>query len=44
MYPDEVFGNIFASYNVPLFVGLSAVMAGGFAWWTARRSPAEFSD
>ena len=44
MYPDEVFGNIFASYNVPLFVGLSAVMAGGFAWWTARRSRAEFGE
>ena len=44
MYPDEVFGNIFASYNVPLFVGLSAVMAGGFAWWTARRPRAEFGE
>ena len=23
MYPDEVFGNIFASYNVPLFAGIA---------------------
>ena len=28
MYPDEVFGNIFASYNVPLFVALAMIMAG----------------
>lgn len=35
MYPDEVFGNIFASYNVPLFVGVAAAMAAGLAWWNA---------
>jgi hypothetical protein len=39
MYPDEVFGNIFASYNVPLFVGVSAVAAVGITWWTAPRRP-----
>lgn len=33
MYPDEVFGNIFASYNVPLFVGIAAAMAAGLTWW-----------
>ena len=38
MYPDEVFGSIFASYNMPLFVGLAGVMAAGLTWWTARRA------
>ena len=37
LYPDEVFGNIFASYDVPLFVGLSVAagmaLALATAWW-----------
>lgn len=37
LYPDEVLGNIFASYDVPLFVGLSIVagiaLALATAWW-----------
>ncbi len=44
MYPDEVFGNIFASYNVPLFVGISAALAGGLTWWAATRMPAAFDE
>jgi phosphoglycerol transferase MdoB-like AlkP superfamily enzyme len=40
MYPDEVLGNIFASYNVPLFVGLAILIALGLTWWAARRSVA----
>ncbi|MEO7134779.1 MAG: LTA synthase family protein [Vicinamibacterales bacterium] len=36
MYPDEVFGNIFASYNVPLFVGIALVAAIVLTWWTTR--------
>lgn len=35
MYPDEVFGNIFASYNVPLFVTIAALMAIPLTWWMA---------
>jgi phosphoglycerol transferase MdoB-like AlkP superfamily enzyme len=42
MYPDEVFGNIFASYNVPLFVGIAAVMAAGLTWWHATRPVPSF--
>lgn len=37
MYPDEVFGNIFASYNVPLFVALAVVMAASLTWWYGTR-------
>lgn len=44
MYPDEVFGNIFASYNVPLFVGLAAVASIVITWWTARRPPPVFAE
>lgn len=40
MYPDEVFGNIFASYNVPLFVALATVLAAAFTWIVSRRVPA----
>lgn len=40
MYPDEVFGNIFASYNIPLFVSIAVVMAGLFSWLTRRMAPA----
>lgn len=40
MYPDEVFGNIFASYNVPLFVALAIGMAAALTWLTSRRIPA----
>lgn len=32
MYPDEVFGNIFASYNVPLFLGIAAALGLVIAW------------
>lgn len=32
MYPDEVFGNILASYNVPLYVGIAALGAIAVAW------------
>lgn len=39
MYPDEVFGNILASYNVPLFLAISAVVAAGLTWWNARQRP-----
>ena len=38
MYPDEVFGNIFASYNVPLFAAIAAVGSTVLTWW-AMRSP-----
>ena len=44
MYPDEVFGNIFASYNVPMFVGLAVGMAAGMTWWLARCRPPEFAQ
>lgn len=43
MYPDEVFGNIFASYNVPLFVGIAAAMAAGVTWWNAVHPSPVFS-
>lgn len=36
MYPHEVLGNIFASYNVPLFLGLAAALAAVLTWWSAR--------
>ena len=36
MYPDEVLGNIFASYNVPLFLGLAGTLAAALTWWNAR--------
>lgn len=32
MYPDEVFGNIFASYNVPLFLGIALLLGMAIAW------------
>ena len=35
MYPDEVFGNIFASYNVPLFAGIALVAPS--CWRGGRR-------
>jgi phosphoglycerol transferase MdoB-like AlkP superfamily enzyme len=41
MYPDEVFGNIFASYNVSLFAGIAAVMAILLTWWATRAPRAE---
>jgi phosphoglycerol transferase MdoB-like AlkP superfamily enzyme len=44
LYPTEVFGNIFASYNVPLFVGLAAAIGAGFAVATAWLPPAGFAD
>jgi phosphoglycerol transferase MdoB-like AlkP superfamily enzyme len=38
IYPDEVFGNIVASYNVPLYAGLA--LAGAMAvTWLLTRSP-----
>jgi len=40
MYPDEVFGNIFASYNVALFVAIATMMSACLAWITTRRVPA----
>lgn len=42
MYPDEVFGNIFASYNVPLFVGIAVIMAAGLTWWQTRQGRRTF--
>jgi phosphoglycerol transferase MdoB-like AlkP superfamily enzyme len=36
MYPDEVFGNILASYNVPLFVGLAIACAIAITWLLTR--------
>ncbi|MEO7157650.1 MAG: sulfatase-like hydrolase/transferase [Vicinamibacterales bacterium] len=36
MYPDEVFGNIFASYNVPLFAAIAVVGAIALTWWATR--------
>lgn len=44
MYPDEVFGNIFASYNVPLFVGISAAIAAGLTWWASTRMAPVFDE
>ncbi len=44
MYPDEVFGNIFASYNVPLFVGIAVGLAAILTWWNARRTAPVFDD
>ncbi len=44
MYPDEVFGNIFASYNVPLFVALAAGVAAALTWITSRLIPPGISD
>lgn len=35
LYPDEVLGNIFASYDVPLFVGLAIVAGMALALVTA---------
>ncbi|MEO5818970.1 MAG: LTA synthase family protein [Vicinamibacteraceae bacterium] len=40
IYPHEVLGNIFASYNVPLVVGLSAVAAVAIAVASRPRTPA----
>ncbi len=40
MYPDEVFGNILASYNVPLFVALALGCAIAITAWLTR-VPAE---
>lgn len=37
LYPDEVFGNILASYNVPLYVALALIAAIALAIWTTRR-------
>jgi phosphoglycerol transferase MdoB-like AlkP superfamily enzyme len=42
MYPDEVFGNIFASYNVPLWASVAAGAAVAVAWWVLRRPPPVF--
>lgn len=39
MYPHEVLGNILASYNVPLFVGLAAAAAVAIGWAAASRRP-----
>lgn len=36
MYPDEVFGNILASYNVPLFVAIAAAAAIALTWLLKR--------
>ncbi|HEX8028711.1 MAG TPA: LTA synthase family protein [Vicinamibacterales bacterium] len=41
MYPDEVFGNILASYNVPLYVGIAAIVAIALVWWTSPRPAAD---
>jgi phosphoglycerol transferase MdoB-like AlkP superfamily enzyme len=44
MYPDEVFGNIFASYNVPLFVALAMMLAALLTWMTGRLIPAAATE
>ena len=44
LYPDEVFGNIFASYDVPLFVGLSIVAGMTLALVTASWPRAVVED
>ncbi|HQZ40116.1 MAG TPA: LTA synthase family protein [Vicinamibacterales bacterium] len=44
MYPDEVFGNIFASYNVPLYVALAALAAAGLTRWTIARPAPVFGS
>lgn len=41
MYPDEVFGNILASYNVPLYAGLAAAVAAALTWAVTRRAVAD---
>jgi len=38
MYPDEVFGNILESYNVPLFIVLALLFALALTRWLTRRS------
>jgi len=43
-YPSEVLGNIFASYNVPLFVAVAAAIGAGLAFATARFPRAVFAD
>ncbi len=42
VYPGEVLGNIFASYNVPLCVALALVAAGALAVASRRFAPATF--
>ncbi len=44
MYPDEVFSNILASYNVPLFVAVAVAAAIALAWWSARGPYPIFAD
>jgi phosphoglycerol transferase MdoB-like AlkP superfamily enzyme len=44
LYPTEVLGNIFASYNVPLFLGLAAAIAAGLTYLTSRLALADFAD
>lgn len=44
LYPTEVLGNIFASYNVPLFVALAAAIGAGLSYVTARFPVAVFAD
>jgi phosphoglycerol transferase MdoB-like AlkP superfamily enzyme len=38
MYPDEVFGNIMESYNVPLYAGLALIGAIALTLWAVRRA------
>ena len=44
MYPDEVFGNIFASYNVPLFVVAALVMTSLLTWLHRRYVPVRSTE
>ncbi|BCS31218.1 sulfatase [Luteitalea sp. TBR-22] len=44
MYPDEVFGNIFASYDVPSFAGLALVVGAALAVATAAWPRAVLDD
>jgi len=44
VYPREVLGNIFASYDVPLFVALAAAAGLALAAATARWPAAEFTS
>lgn len=36
LYPHEVVGNVFESYNVPLFAGLALCAAALITWWRLR--------
>lgn len=39
LYPHEVVGNVFESYDVPLFVALALACGALAAWWSSRWLP-----